>query len=120
MLSSSVLIPIQAAPISLVSIPASACASRNASTIRSSAPESQRSPNSVHPMPMMATRSRIPLAMSRALLPRRRLPEVPAIPTLVVEVLDAKHHPQRHTDFELLAVGIFHHEPRAHVELNMA
>ncbi|MEZ5597665.1 MAG: hypothetical protein R3E84_14965 [Pseudomonadales bacterium] len=45
-------------------VPASAIASENASTISSSAPQSQRSPNREQPMPRIATLSLIPAAIS--------------------------------------------------------
>ncbi len=58
--TSSIAVANQAASIWLRSMPASATHSSNASTIRSSASLSQRSPNLEHPMPRIATLSLIP------------------------------------------------------------
>ena len=56
-----VMVPNQKASMSWMGIPAEADASTAASVRRSSIPLSHNSPNLVQPIPMMATRSRIPL-----------------------------------------------------------
>src|SRR6476659_6312033 len=61
--TSSIAVENQAALIWLASTPASAMHSLYASSIRSSAPESQRSPNLEQPMPRIATLSLIPRAI---------------------------------------------------------
>src|SRR6185312_17073126 len=59
-----VMVPNQKASMSWMGMPAEAEASTAASVKRSSMPLSHSSPNLVQPMPMMATRSRMPeLAM---------------------------------------------------------
>src|ERR1700722_4353186 len=121
---SSSALPIQAASIWPRSIPASASASSKASTIRSSGPWSQRSPNVVQPMPMIATLSLIPLAMGLAFdgraLRRRRLPEIGSEAALVIMRFDPQAHPHRIADGESLGVGVgeFHHHPGAIFKLH--
>src|SRR5262252_539891 len=61
--TSSIAVENQAALICLASIPESAMHSLYASSISSSAPESQRSPNLEQPIPRIATLSLIPRAM---------------------------------------------------------
>jgi hypothetical protein len=63
-MTSSKQVPSQAAWISFLSIPASWMHSWNASTISSSGPSFHRSPNRVHPIPIIATLSFIPLAIA--------------------------------------------------------
>src|SRR4051794_12492017 len=117
-LTSSSALPSHAASICLRSIPASATASVKASTIKSSEPMSQRSPNAVQPIPAMTTRSRIPVAIS-ALHDRplggRRLPEIAPEPAPAIDRLDAEAHPHLVADGEA-AVGCvaeLHQHPRA-------
>src|SRR5579863_6387568 len=56
-----VMVPSQKASMSWMGSPAEAAASTAASVNRSSIPLSHSSPNLVQPIPMMATRSRMPL-----------------------------------------------------------
>src|SRR6266480_2389618 len=71
------IVPNQKASTSSLATPAESKAAVAESTSRSSAPLSQCSPNGVHPMPTMATRSRMPLdAVYRADLAERHLDPV--------------------------------------------
>src|SRR6185369_4296506 len=91
-------------------MPADAYASYAASISRSSAPLSQCSPNFVQPMPMMATRSLMPLLAMFVLLvssaPRARLPEV------VHDAVRREHAAKRHLDLvadrDLLGLAVRH------------
>src|SRR5437762_12613882 len=58
--------------------------------MRSSAPLSKRSPNWVHPMPTMATRSLMPLLAIAAPQYRSGLPEI------VVDTVGGEQPPERH------------------------
>src|ERR1700744_6296871 len=107
-----------AASIWFFSMPASAIASSKASTMRSSASRSQRSPNFEQPMPRTATLSLMPLAMSASLAEaarRRGLPEISDEAALRIAVFDAKHHVHAAADFELfrIDVGEIHHDAAA-------
>src|SRR5437763_10307978 len=75
-----------------LSTPAEAKASLDASTMRSSAPLSKRSPNWVHPMPTMATRSLIPLLAIGAPQYGSCLPEI------VVDAVGGEQTAERHLD----------------------
>src|SRR5437763_15316412 len=87
-----------------LSTPAEAKASLDASTIRSSAPLSKRSPNWVHPMPTMATRSLIPLLAIAAPQYGSCFPEV------IVDAVGREQASERHlhsvTHGELLQLGV--------------
>src|SRR3972149_11002707 len=121
---SSIAVASQAAWIWFFSMPASLIASPEASTIRSSASWSQRSPNFEQPMPRIATLSRMPLAMSCLLrgTGRCRLPEITRESALRVVVLDAEHHAHRQADTDVchVHVGEVHQEPPAGIELHHA
>src|SRR5579885_2195960 len=130
--------PSHAAPICETSMPASFTASSNASTISVSASASQRSPKRAQPMPRIATRSLIPLAMSCApLFGRQRrsvrrglgrqvvrygLPEILGETAVVVHGLDPEHHPHRCPDHHVvgLDVGELDGHPPALLELDRA
>src|SRR5436305_7019928 len=73
-----------------LSTPAEANASLEASTMRSSAPLSKRSPNWVHPMPTMATRSLMPLLAIAAPQYGSGLPEI------VVDAVGGEEPAERH------------------------
>src|SRR5262245_33455923 len=133
---SSMAVPNQAASIWSRSTPASCMASSKASTIRSSALASQRSPNLEQPIPRMTILSLIPVAMvvlsslvlvvcsgCRSLVPaadvpaagrwslmrarhRRRLPEVPHEAACSVDVLDPEHHAHRRPDLDRSVVDV--------------
>ena len=62
------IVPSQNASMSFSATPADAIVSVAASVSRSSTPLSQRSPNGVHPIPTIATRSRMPLLLISSLL----------------------------------------------------
>src|SRR4051812_27124296 len=120
---SSIAVASQAASICFVSMPASVRASSNASTIRSSASMSQRSPNFEQPIPRMATLSLMPRAIVSSLRrDRRRLPEVAPKAALRVDVLDAEHHAHALAALEAprIDVGEIHHGPPARLELHHA
>src|SRR3954469_13968156 len=85
-------VPSQYAAVLSLATPADANASFDASMRRSSAPLSQCSPNGVHPMPTIATRSRMPLdAMSLLLSPKRS-----GFPEVVVDAVGGEQPPERH------------------------
>src|SRR2546423_4402216 len=101
-----------------LSTPAEANASLEASTMRSSAPLSKRSPNWVHPMPTMATRSLMPLLAIAAPQYRSGLPEV------VVDAVGGEQTAERHlhssADRQVvdLGVGELDGHPTATVEVD--
>src|SRR6185503_612508 len=121
---SSIAVPNHAASIWLRSIPASFRPSSNASTMRSSAFWSQRSPNFEQPMPRTTTLSRIPVAIAdsfrRARSGRRSLPKVSHEAPCRIVFLDAEHHAHRHADLDLAVVdvGEVGHHPAAAFELH--
>src|SRR5690606_37710773 len=124
---SSMAEPNQAAWIWFFSIPASARASTKASTMRSSALRSQRSPKREQPIPRIATLSLIPEAMSRPLMADRRqidrhsLPEIAAKITACVIVLDPEDHPHGHADVQVfhgVNIGEVAEQPAASVKLH--
>src|ERR1700726_4085630 len=89
------MVPSQKASMSWSGTPAEAAASVAASMSRSSTPLSHNSPKRVHPMPMMATWSRIPLLAIGSLSSlggRTGLPEV------IVHALRRPHAAERHGD----------------------
>src|SRR3954447_9124922 len=88
------IVPSQKASTSSLAPPAESKAAVADSTSRSSAPLSQCSPNWVHPMPTMATRSRIPCdAMCLRLPPHRA-----GLPEVVVDRLRGGDLSERHLD----------------------
>src|ERR1700690_3885282 len=106
---SSIAVASQAAWIWFFSMPASLIASSKASTIRSSASLSQRSPNFEQPMPRIATLSLIPLAilsLLRAGGSGCRFPEIFGEAALLIMLLDAEHHAHRHADLDAAHVDI--------------
>jgi len=125
-LMSSSALPTQAASIRARSIPASASASRNASTINPSAPTSQRSPNRVQPMPTMATLSANSRGHQASLQhgphQRGRFPEVGAKAEPAVLCFDAQPHPHPVADAKAFggAIDHFHQHAGAVIELDKA
>src|ERR1700704_1490078 len=117
--------PVQAASIRPRSIPASARASSNASASNPSVPTSQRSPKREHPIPMIATLSLMPVAITHSFriearsVGRRCLPEIPAIAPGLVALLDSKAHLKLGADAEGCGIDIdeFHEEACPDVEL---
>ena len=101
-----VMVPNQKASMSWMGIPAEAAASAAASVRRSSMPLSHSSPNFVQPMPMMATRSRMPLlAMvyspslaGRASCRRAPLGTGTGLPEVIVHAERGVDAPERHFD----------------------
>src|SRR5262249_17598085 len=114
---SSMAVASHAAWIWLGSMPASAIPSSKASTIRSSASQSQRSPKREQPMPRMTTLSRMPLAIGSLLAGRCRrcLPEIAREAAGGILVLDPEHHAHGHADRDLpgIDIGEVHHDPAA-------
>src|SRR6266849_4886712 len=96
--------------------------------MRSSASQSQRSPNFEQPIPNIATLSRMPLAISALLrgggMSRggRRLPEIAREIALGVELLDAEDHAHRHADINAadIDIGEIGHHAAALGELHHA
>src|SRR2546429_9007259 len=90
------MVPNQKASMSSSLTPAEPRASVVESTRSSSVPLCQCSPKGVHPMPTMATRSRIPLdaIASRSLLDSGR--QRAGLPEVVVDVARGEQPPERH------------------------
>src|SRR6202050_1511391 len=101
------MVPSQKASRSWMDRPAETAASVAASVKRSSIPLSHSSPNRVHPMPMMATWSRIPLLAIAA--PSDR-PGRTGLPEIVVHTLGRVDAPEGHdhplADGQLVGPGV--------------
>src|SRR5580692_3795845 len=102
------MVPSQKASMSWMDIPADEAAEVAASVRRSSMPWSQSSPNLVHPMPMMATWSRMPLLPMAG--PFARAHQRARLPEVIVHALRRVHPAEGHlhpiADRELRSVGI--------------
>src|SRR2546423_11391978 len=101
-----------------LSTPAEANASLEASTMRSSAPLSKRSPNWVHPIPTMATRSLMPLLAIAAPQYGSCLPEVVVNAVGGEETPERHLHPIAHGEILHPGVGELDGEPTPAVEVN--
>src|SRR5882724_7817976 len=113
--------PSHAASIACFSMPASLNASENDSRIRSSEPQSQRSPKREQPMPRIATLSRMPDAMSA----RRRggcFPEIGVVVAQAVDLLLAIDGAHVRADRKVFRIEIdeLHQHARAGFELHEA
>src|SRR5579859_3746995 len=114
------IVPSQKASTSPSWMCADAKASIEASSSRSSALLSQRSPNSVQPIPTIATRSRMPLdAISLTLLGGPGLPEI-VVHAIGRREQPAKGHLDAVTDLDRgrLDVGQLAPQPSAAVEVD--
>src|SRR4030042_18189 len=119
MFISSMCTPSQAACRSFFSRPASSSASLKASTMRSPALMSQRSPNLVQPMPRIQTLSLIPVAISLHLLDRwNRFPEVVGDISLGIVKLQTEAEVERVADRDIIdrAIGEVHNRSSAAIE----
>src|ERR1051326_355161 len=113
------IVPSQNASMSSLVRPADANASVVESMTRSSVLLSQCSPNGVHPIPTMATRSRMPReAMALRSSDRAGLPRV------IVDPVDGRDAPEGHlqavADRDLFGIGVgeFAAQPAAAVEVD--
>src|SRR5882757_3467519 len=112
--------PAHAASICPRSMPASVSASSNASARSPSVPTSQRSPKREQPIPMIATLSLMPVAISHPhSIGWRRFPEVAVETPRLVALFDSKTHAQTRTNLECLGLHIheLHQEARTQIEL---
>src|SRR5580698_86828 len=105
------MVPSQKASMSWIDIPADVAASVAASVRRSSIPLSHSSPKRVHPMPITATWSRIPLlAMAAPFLGSGCGARRSGLPEIVVHALGGVDAPEGHgdpiTDGQLVGPGI--------------
>src|SRR2546423_2172775 len=89
-------VPSQYASMSSLLTPADANASADDSSMRSSALLLQCSPNGVHPIPTMATRSLMPFELMCALFSLR--PNRAGLPEVVVDLVRREQAAERHLD----------------------